>query len=107
MKDELKMKAKSEMLKRLKKMAMDEDFGDLGKILKGKVKKVTVAAPDEDSLEEGLSLAEKLLAKKRAMESMKSEESEESSEEESEDGECPVCGEMHDSEEFSCGGMKE
>ena len=110
MKDEMKMKAKMEMLKALKKKAMDDDFGSLKEPLSGKVKKVVISSDDEEGLEKGLSLAEKMLAKKKAMEKemgMGDESSEEMMEEE--EG-CPVCGEMHEMEEgdeYSCGGMKE
>lgn len=115
MKQEMKMKAKTEMLKRLKSMMMDQDFGDLKPILGGKLKKVTVAAEDEEGLEKGLSLAEQILAKRKAMEEGgESEESEDESEEEYEEeseegGECPICKGRHGSSKgkaFACGGMK-
>ena len=104
-----KLMAKMEMLKELKRMMREEDVNDLGSKLQGKIKKVTVAAPDEKGLEKGLSLAEQILAKKKEGQefSPESEDSEEeSSEEEQEDcEECPMCGEQHP-EQFKCGGIK-
>ncbi len=51
------MKAKMGVLKELRKMAMD----DMGEPLKGGMKKVTVAAPDEKGLKMGLDKAEDMV----------------------------------------------
>jgi hypothetical protein len=50
-------KAKMSILKELRKMAMD----DMGEGLKSGLKKVTVAAPDEKGLKEGLEKAEDIV----------------------------------------------
>lgn len=50
-------KAKMSILKEMRKMAMD----DMGEGLKNGVKKVTVAAPDQEGLEAGLEKAEDLV----------------------------------------------
>lgn len=50
-------KAKMSILKEMRKMAMD----DMGEGLKGGLKKVTVAAPDDQGLKQGLDKAEDLV----------------------------------------------
>lgn len=62
------MKAKHDMLQKIKKMMMDEEGEEVGKKMEG-MKKVTVAAPDDESLEEGLSKAQEILkARKESVE---------------------------------------
>lgn len=86
----MKQKAKKELLKDLKKLMMDDTFGDMGDSLKSKkMQKVTVASPSEEGLEEGLSKAQQILQKRDAMMG---------DEEESEDEE---------GDEFDCGGKKD
>lgn len=118
----MSLRAKMEMLKEMRKKMRSDDVNDLGSKLGGKFKKVTVAAPDEEGLQKGLSMAEKILQKKKELkgeddfspedmmsdmaeednsEEMEDEESEESSEEK----ECPMCGEKN-GKCFACGGMK-
>ena len=50
-------KAKMSILKEMRKLAMD----DMGEGLKSGLKKVTVAAPSEDGLKEGLDKAEDMI----------------------------------------------
>lgn len=66
--DDLRMQAKRKMLKELKKLMAEQDFGEEGDSFKSKMKKVTVASPSSEGLQKGLSLAEKLMAKKKEME---------------------------------------
>jgi hypothetical protein len=83
-----KLQAKAAMLKELSKKSKDSIYDKMGEGLKGKdkgVKKVTVVAPDEEGLEKGLSMAQKLMKAKFGKVDEESEESEEES--------CPICGE--------------
>lgn len=90
----MKLKAKKDMLKKLKGM-MKEDmlsgFSDSGK----KPMKISVMSDSQEGLEKGLSMAEKIMKKKKM--------EEEGEEEDSEDESCPICGKDHKSK-FGCGG---
>jgi hypothetical protein len=84
MSKQTKMDAKKAMLKELSNKRKGEIFDGLGKDLKSKkAGKVTVVAKDKEGLEEGLSMAQKLLKAKFG------ELKEKAVEEEDED--CPVC----------------
>ena len=103
---EMKEKAKLEALMKLKRSMKEDDHAAIGKKMGDKfaMKKVVIASPTEDGLEEGLSLAEKIMQKRKGMKDM---ELEEESDEEmgSEDEECPVHGEECEGNKYSCGGM--
>lgn len=100
MKKDMKNEAKRESLKALKKMMMEDMGAPVGEKLKG-MQKVTVAAPDAEGLEEGLSMAEKILKKRLGDSEEMSEENEEMPEE------LMKMMEMEeDEDEYACGGMK-
>jgi len=79
MKDEMKKKALKRSLMQLMDLMDEMESEDYGEKL-GSLKKVTVAAPDEEGLKKGLSKAEQLLKMRSGMD-MDSEEEEESEEE--------------------------
>lgn len=81
-----KMDAKKAMLKELSNKRKGEIFDGLGKDLKSKkAGKVTVVAKDEEGLEKGLTMAQKLLKAKFG------EVKEKAVEEEDEYEDCPAC----------------
>ena len=98
-----KLDAKKLMLQKLSKDLKDTSNKNIGEDLKKKkLSKVEVIAPDDKSLEKGLSLAEKLLQKKFGDKGLSKEDMEEEtdgddfhddeeSEEEEEAEECPYC----------------
>lgn len=89
--DSKKLKARSEMIRKLAK-EKSSDLPGIGEGLKKKkFSKVEVVAKDKKGLEEGLSLAQKLMQAKFGDKVKDEDESEESSEQESD--ECPICGE--------------
>jgi hypothetical protein len=124
--DDLRMQAKRKMLKELKKLMAEQDFGEEGNSFKSKMKKVTVASPSSEGLQKGLSLAEKLMAKKKEIEGEEGtedpkdagdlvnedgegeEEEEESYMEGAEDDSpedkesCPICGKEHGNKSHNC-----
>lgn len=132
--DDLKMQAKRKMLKELKKLMMDQDFGDEGKSFKSNMKKVVVSSPTNEGVKKGLSLAEKMMAKKQEMDSEyvdpgyehdadedgegKGEEPNQymdageddmpvgmkNSKKVDEEGGCPICGKEHGNREQDCKG---
>jgi len=62
-----KSNLKRKVLQQLKKAMMsDEDFGDLGKKLKGN-QKVTVMSDSKEGLEKGLDKAQEILKKRSSM----------------------------------------
>ena len=63
-----KKKAKKQALQEYMKKMMSEDMKGMDSEYGDKMQKVTVAAPSEEGLEEGLSMAEKILKKKKMME---------------------------------------
>jgi hypothetical protein len=79
MKDEMKKKALKRSLMQLMDLMDEMESEDYGEKL-GSLKKVTVAAPDEEGLKKGLSKAEQLLKMRSGMD-MDSEDEEESEEE--------------------------
>jgi len=89
-----KMRAKKDMLKKLKSMMKEDMLSPFGDSEKKPEKKITIMADSEEGLKEGLSMAEKIMKKKRMME-------DDDEYEEEEDGECPICGKKH---KYACGG---
>lgn len=89
MRDEMKKKAMKKVLMELMSM-MDEMEGEGYGDELSSLKKVTVAAPDEEGLKKGLSKAEQLLKMREGMVSEDSEEEEEEDECEECEG-CPKC----------------
>jgi hypothetical protein len=79
MKDKMKKMAMKKSLMELIDLMDDMEGDSYGDELKG-MKKVTVAAPDEEGLKKGLSKAEQLLKMRSGMD-MDSEDEEESEEE--------------------------
>lgn len=66
----------------------DSSYKGIGEGLKGKkLSKVTVAAPDEETLEKGLTMAQKLIKAKFGEKGL----SEDEMEEEVEHEDCPIC----------------
>lgn len=80
------------MLKKLKSMMKEDMLSPFGDSEKKPEKKITIMADSEEGLKEGLSMAEKIMKKKRMMEDDEGEEDE---------SECPVCGKKH---KYACGG---
>lgn len=81
--------AKKKMLEKMSGDIKDKMYGSLGDELKGKkLSKVTVASDSPEGLKKGISLAEKLLAKKFGQSDKKEDKSEESEEMEHS---CPMC----------------
>lgn len=68
MKNDMKAMAKKHSLEMLKKM-MTEDIGKSAGDKVSSMKKVTVAAPDDESLKEGLDIAKKKVEEMPSMES--------------------------------------
>lgn len=91
MKKEAKLKAKKDMLKKLKGMMKEDMLSPFGDSEKKPEKKITIMADSEEGLKEGLSMAEKIMKKKKMMEDDDDDES------------CPVCGKEHE-DEYGCGG---
>jgi len=87
-----KMRAKKDMLKKLKSMMKEDMLGGFSDSEK-KPMKITVMSDSKEGLEKGLSMAEKIMKKKKMMmEDM-----------DDNDEECPVCGKEHE-DEYGCGG---
>lgn len=83
-----KLQAKKEMLQKMSKNLHEDSKKSFGDELKAK-KKVIVEAPDDKSLEKGLSMAQKLLKAKFGDAGLDEESMEEADSEMDED--CPAC----------------
>lgn len=96
MKKDMKLKAKKDMLKKLKSMMKEDLLSGFEDADKKPERKITIMADSEEGLEKGLSMAEKIMKKKKLM-----EEGEEESDDDDES--CPVCGKEHEGK-YGCGG---
>lgn len=85
----MKLKAKKDMLKKLKSMMKEDLLSGFEDADKKPERKITIMADSEEGLEKGLSMAEKIMKKKKMMED--------------DDESCPVCGKEHE-DEYGCGG---
>jgi DNA repair exonuclease SbcCD ATPase subunit len=94
-KKEAKLKAKKDMLKKLKGMMKEDMLSPFGDSEKKPEKKITIMADSEEGLKEGLSMAEKIMKKKKLME--------EGEEYDDDDESCPICGKEHEGK-YGCGG---
>ena len=91
MKKDMKLKAKKDMLKKLKSMMKEDLLSGFEDADKKPERKITIMADSEEGLEKGLSMAEKIMKKKKMMEDDDDDES------------CPVCGKEHEGK-YGCGG---
>lgn len=91
MKKDMKLKAKKDMLKKLKSMMKEDLLSGFEDADKKPKRKIMIMADSEEGLEKGLSMAEKIMKKKKMMENDDDDES------------CPVCGKEHE-DEYGCGG---